>query len=329
MSGGFLNAAALLEAVYAALLLLLFLKALRRAAGSRRKQAEAAAIRPEIREALLSYLTGSTDLARLRQFAKSYRPLLIDSLLEFSRTVSGGARERLWDLGLELGIIHDWSSDTRCREPGVRRAAFQRLALACAYEPCRRVAGELQLLGLADADPQVRLAAARGLARSEDPADARRAFELAVSSNLLGRVLLTEALRPHAVALCESVVPDILRSGDKRVLAALEIVNAWGRAVPLFEIHHWVEQGSKAIRLQALRALPLVPASAENRRAVVYAVSDPDSEIAWEAISAATALQVWEARQALARYVRWGSPVLAKAASDALASFPQQREMLI
>jgi hypothetical protein len=322
--------AAGLEAGYAALLILLFLRALLRASAHHRRATDAAALRPYIREALLTYLTGGANLDQLRDWAKTHREVLIESLLEFRTTVSGGARDRLWDLGLELGLVHDWTSAAHDRDPRVRRAAFDRLALACAYEPCRRVAGELQRIAADDPDSGVRLAAARGLAQSEDPKDAELAFQIAVSSDLLSRIILTEALRPHAVALCGSVVPEALHAGDeKHLVAALEMVTGWGRAVPLFELHRLADEGSKAVRLLALRALPLAPSLPENRQVIVRAVSDPDPEIALVAITAASLLQIREARQALVQHSRSGGAALAKAASDALAALPVEREMLI
>jgi hypothetical protein len=322
--------AAGLEAGYAVLLVLLWLRALLRASAHHRRAADTATLRPHIREALLTYLTGGSNLGQFRDWAQTHRELLIECLLEFRKTVSGGARDRLWDLGLELGLVHDWTSAAHDRDPGVRRSAFERLALACAYEPCRRVAGELQRIAADDPDPGVRLAAARGLAQSEDPKDAERAFQIAISSDLLARIILTEALRPHAVALCGGVVADTLRARDeKRLMAALEMVTGWGRAVPLFELHRLADEGSKAVRLLALRALPLAPPLPENRQVIVRALSDPDPEIALAAITAASLLQIREARQALVRHSRTGGAALAKAASDALAALPVEKEMLI
>jgi len=284
---------ALLEAGCALVLLLLLVRALLRCAAAHRAAAAAAAIRPAIRLALVEHLAGNSDTAKLREFAMSHRCDLMECILELRHTLSGDAGDRLWELTLDLSVLHDWCGDARSGVLAARRAAFERLAFASAYERCRRVVGQLQLTGVDDPDPEVRLAAARGLAQSPDLKDLELVFRHAVRWNPLARAVLAEVLRPHALALSENAVPRVLRSReDRHVLAALEIVIAWGRAVPLSDLHRLIDGGSPAVRILALRALPLVASSTENQAAVLRALSDSDRDVAREAMAAAGRLRM-------------------------------------
>jgi hypothetical protein len=323
MIGKAIATAAVLEAGCAAILLLGLVWALLRGAASRRALAAAAAIRPSIRQALIDYLAGSPNLDEVRAFAKSHRAALAECLLEFRNTLSGNTADRLWQLALDLALVHDWCADTHSPHVPVRRTAFERLASCSTYEPCRRVVGQLQLIGVEDPDPEIRLAAARGLAQSDLRRDFELVFRMAVRWNTLARAVLAEALRPYALALSESVIPPVLRSReDRHVVAALEIVVAWGRAVPLQGLDQLIEKGSRAVRVQALRALPLVAGSPDNTAAVVRAISGDDREVAREAIATAGRLHIEESLPELARCLRSGSPELSGTAADALAAIP-------
>jgi hypothetical protein len=286
-------AAALLEAGCAVVLLLLLVRALLGRAAAHRAAAASAAIRPAIRQPLIEYLAGCSNTEKLREFAGSHRRDLAECILELRHTLSGDAGDRLWDLTLELSVLDDWCADARSAVRAVRRAAFERLAFASAYERCRRVVGQLQLTGIEDSDPEVRLAAARGLAQSLDLKDIELVFRQAVRWNPLARAVLAEVLRPHALALAENAVPRVLRSReDRHVLAALEIIIAWGRAVPLSDLHRLIDGGAPAVRVLALRALPLVASSPDNHAAVLRALSDSDREVAREAMAAAGRLHM-------------------------------------
>jgi hypothetical protein len=315
---------ALVEAGYLAVLLPLLLKALLRGRASVRRSSESAAVRPVIREALLDFMAGNPDTGRLSEFARSHRADLVECVLEFRDTVGGSARERFWEWALEVSLVHDWCQDVRSRDQRVRAKAFERLACACVFEPCRRVAGELQLSGIEDPYPDVRLAAASGLALSDDLMDAERVFGFATDENLMARILLAEPLRKHAIKLCERAVPEALCSRNEgRVLAALEMVIAWGRAVPLRGLDHLIEEGNRRVCILALRALPLVTGPQSTRNAVVRALSHEDQEIARAAIMAVGQMRIEEARAALQRCVQWGVPDVARAASEALAILAQ------
>jgi hypothetical protein len=323
MTGIELSVAALLLGGYALFFAVMLAVLARRASRVRLQAATAEALVPEIRDALVDYLAGSNDDARIREFVHTNRLDVGNAVLSFQGTVSGSARDRLCDLALELALVHDWGQDTRSREPAVRRMAYARLAFVSAYEPCQRVVGDLVTRALDDADPEVRLPAARALVQSGTIAQIGQVFELAASQNLLIRILLTEDLRRYAAELCANTVPALLKSGDpKRVLAVLNMLVAWERALPLAGLHELLDCRDHEIRIAALRLAPLVPLTPENQRAILRELTDSDSEVSTAAALTAGRLRLQEGMPSLARCVRTGTAELARMAASAMAAMP-------
>jgi len=289
----------------------------------RRKAATAEALVPEIRDALVDYLAGSNDQTRIREFVRTNRLDVGDAVLSFQGTVIGSARDRLCDLALELALVHDWGHDTRSKEPAIRRMAYARLAFVCAYEPCQRVVGDLVTGALEDADSEVRLPAARALVQSGNITQVGQVFELAASQNLLIRILLTEDLRRYAAELSANTVPAIFKSGDpQRILAVLNMLVAWERALPLAGLHELFEHRDREIRIAALRLAPFVQLTPENRNAILRELTDTDSEVSTAAALTAGRLRLQESMPSLARCVRTGTAELARRAATALAAMP-------
>ena len=325
MTGIELSVAALLLGGYALFFGVLLGVLTRGASRARRRAFTAEGLVPGIRDALVDYLAGSNDQARIREFVRTNRLDVGDAVLSFQGTVSGTARDRLCDLALELALVHDWGQDTHSKEPAVRRTAYARLAFVCVYEPCQRVVGDLVTRALEDADPEVRLPAARALVQSGNITDVGRVFELAASQNLLIRILLTEDLRRYAAELSTNTVPAILKSGDpKRVLAVLDMLVAWERALPLAGLHELFDHRDRQIRVAALRLAPFVPLTPENRDGILRALTDTDSEVSTVAALTAGRLRVQEGMSSLARCVRTGTAELARMAASAMAAMPPQ-----
>jgi hypothetical protein len=324
------SAAAFLVGFYALFLTALFVVALGRGRAWRRRKRAADAVRPALSEALVHYLAGSNETAALRRFARTHRRDLTEAVVAFQNTVGGDTRDRLCALALDLALVHDWCDETRSRDPIRRRTAFAHLAFVCAYEPCRRVAGDLLTLGLKDQDREVRLAACRALLQAGNLADVEQVFEFAVSHKLLMRILLAEDLRRHAIALCERAIPEALGSSDpRRTLATVEMLVAWERAMPLGDLDKLLLHPNREIRLCALRLASVAPATAENRAAIVRSLAEDDLEICTRAALTAGRLKLVEALPLLARCVRRGSAELARTAADALAGMlPNGREAL-
>jgi len=313
------NAVAALLCCYAFLMFAMFCLAASRALAWRKRVRTSAAVLPAIREALVDYLAGSNDLTRLRQFVRTGRWNVADAMLEFQGTVGGAARDRLCELTLDLGLLHKWCQDASSEEVADRRTAMRRLAFACAYEPCHRVSEDVLLEKLKDSDREVRLAASRALLCGPIE-EVERVFEMAVSQTLLIRVLLAEDLRPHALTLCQKMVPDTLHSPDPaRIRAALEIVTAWERALPLSGLRPLLEHSDRRIRLLALRLAPMVPPDAENEPAILGALSGADPELRVAAARAAGRLGIEAAMPVLSQCVETGSAEVARAAASSLA----------
>jgi hypothetical protein len=314
------SAAAFLVGSYALLLTSLFAAALWRDLAWRRLKRVSDAVRPAISEALVLYLAGSNETATLRGFARTHRKDFTEAVVAFQNTVGGDTRDRLCNLALDLALVHDWCDETRSRDPIRRRTAFARLAFACAYEPCYRVAGDLLTMGLQDRDREVRLAACRALLQSGDTPNVEKVFEFAVSHSLLVRILLADDLRRYAIVLCERAIPEALRSRDaRRTLSTLEMLAAWERAMPLGDLDALLLHPDREIRICALRLALVAPATAANRSAIVSLLAEEDLEVCIGAALAAGRFKIAEALPLLARCVRRGPAELARTAADALA----------
>jgi hypothetical protein len=102
-----LLAAAVLMGGGALFLLALFSVALARGLAWRRRANSSAAVAPAIRDALADYLAGSNDASVLRGFMRSSRGDVAGAILALEGTASGGARNRLCELALDLALVHD------------------------------------------------------------------------------------------------------------------------------------------------------------------------------------------------------------------------------
>ena len=258
-----------------------------------RKQARlSAALQPLIHQEIAVYLSGADDLTKLKEFCRKSRRDVADALMSFRKTVGGSARDRLCEFTIEQTLIHDWCADAKSKDPILRRPAFARLAFVCAYEPCRRVAGDFLEKALNDADPEVRFYAWRSLVQSGTIPEIEELFHAALSQSLLIRILLTEELRRFAVPLCERAVMKALKSDDReRVLACLEMLVAWERAVPVPDLHALIDSSDRRIRIQALHLAPLVPLEPADLGAILRALVGDDTDAATAAAMAAGRLR--------------------------------------
>jgi hypothetical protein len=290
----------------------------------RRKEARLSAeLEPVIREELAAYVSGAGNLPKLKELCERSRRDVSDVLMSFQGTVAGGALALLCQSSIELGLIHDWCAEARAKHPIRRRRAFDRLAFMCAFEPCRRLAGDLLREALDDPDPEVRFYACRSLAQTGSMAQIGRLFEASLSQPLLTRILLTEVLRRFAVPLCEREVMLALNSENtERVLACLEMLVAWERAVPIPDLHILIRSPDRRIRLLALRLAPLVPLETVDLNAIIPMVMDSDLEAATGAAVLLGRLRVEDALPTLARSLRFGDATLARASAEALALMP-------
>jgi hypothetical protein len=320
-----LRAAALLMGVYAVIIFGLFCAALIRGLRWKEHTRQTTELLPQIRTSLVDYLAGKADLEPLRGFLKVSRNDVLTAILSFQNAVSGSARDRLCGLTLDLELLDEWRREIRSRDVARRRAGFAVIAFVYAYEPCRRAVGDLMADSLEDRDWEVRVCCAQALARFGSPAEIVVVFRIAVSESLLTRILLAEPLRPHALELAKTAVPGELSSGDvARILATLQIVVAWERALPLSGLGELMLHPDREIRIQALRTATLVTASRENDMAVMQSLGDPDPEVAMAAAAVVGRLRINAAIPALVRCLSGGNAALARTAAAALAALPPE-----
>jgi hypothetical protein len=293
-------------------------------AGRRQKEIRLSEeLQPQIREELVACLSGSEDRPRLKELCHRSRRDVSEALMSFRGTVAGGALDRLCEISIELGLIQDWCAEARMKSAIHRRPAFARLSFVFAYEPSRRLAGDLLRTALDDADPEVRFYAWRALAQSGTIAEIERLFGAALSQPLLIRILLTEELRRFAVPLCErAVILELQSQKDERVLACLEMLVGWERSVPVPDLRFLINHSDRRIRIQALRLAPLVPLESADLAAILEKLLGNDAEAATAAATACGRLQYEGALPGLARCLRSKDAALARAAAEALARMP-------
>jgi len=251
-------------------------------------------------------------------------------MLTFQGALAGSSLDRLCSLALELGLVKEWIPETRSRDSVSRRAAFNQLAFVSVYEPCRRLTGEILVQGANDADPEVRIAACRALVQSGGVDEVELAFDTAISETVLVRTLLAEDLRRHAVMLCERAIPAVLHAPDEaRATAALDMLVAWERAIPLENLNEVLRHRNRGIRILALRLAWLVPQSTAGQAAIQAALADNDPDVAAAAAASAGRMGLVDAMPLLARLLRIGPARVARAAAAALGDMPPRgRETL-
>jgi hypothetical protein len=314
-----LSAFSTLLAVFALWVFGMYGAAILRSRKLRERERLSQSLQPQMREAVVEYLAGSEDRERFRRFKKQSREDLEQALLSFQSNVGGGARDRLSDLTIDQALIHGWCEQAQSRDVVQRRGGFEKLAFVSGYEPCRRIAVEVQVAGIKDDDAEVRFSAALGLLQTGLRQQLERVFRMALSHDLLTRVLLTEELRRHAGRLCERALPELFASEDHdAIVAALDMALAWQRALPL-DLSAALGSRNREVRLRALRLAPMVPLNEQTERAILDSVAKRDPELSLAATQAAGCLRIEAAIPALTDSIRRDNPELARAAADALA----------
>jgi len=230
-------------------------------------------------------------------------------------SISGSELRRLAELAEDLGLIDRWRREFRGGSVEVRRRMVDRLG---------RLGGRREAVlheALDDAHPSVRIEAARTLIRGGTPAEVERVFELATVECLLVRAALVGNLRPHAIALGEQAIPRVLASArPKRIEVALEMIEAWGKSVPMPGIGALLRHPRPGVRARAIRILPyVVAADIDREREVLLALDDVDREPRIAAAAMAGRLRVERAVPTLLEHLHDPHRSVAVAAAHALA----------
>jgi len=279
------------------------------------QEARSARISPRILELLALHAAENGRAAEIERLRRIYPRLVEQCLVEFLRMVRGGGREALSELAADLGFVQQWRRDSRGRGISTRKTAVAHLALVS-----RRFAGPALLGALQDDDETIRLHAARNMIRNADPAELAQIFGLALNGSRVTRMVLAEDLRPHALELASEAIPAALTSGvPSRMLAALDVLRAWSKFLPVPQVYGLLRHSDPAIHAAALDILPFVPRLSPLEAEVLSALNDPAEEVRAAAARAAASIGITSAVPLLSHRLHDQDPSTAAAAAHALA----------
>ena len=273
-------------------------------------------LQPAILEALAAHASGIDRSADLHCWYRDHPAHVARCLADVLPAISGDSRDRLSRVAEALGVVARWRRQSTSRRVKTRRTAVAYLGLLSGGQAVPAL-----LAALDDRVPEIRLNAAFNVLRSgRRRSDAERAFEFAVGAPLLSRAILADALRAHAVALSHHAIPARLASGDRdQILVVLEMLETWGRVLPLPDVPPLLGHPDRDIRARALRVIPLVGGTDDVSADVVRRLRDDDPRVRGAAAFAAGRMMVRSAGRALGDALRDPSPEVALAAGFALA----------
>ena len=272
-------------------------------------------------EALAGYMLGGEgeEVERLR---RADPRVFEQSLLRLMPNVAGAERDRLSELAARSGLLARWLKELRSRNENRRFEAISRIALLSTAQSADRLK-----LALEDPNIGIRTEAARALIVVGEQDALETVLRFVVDDVLLVRALLVQDLRPYAIALSRSPIPELLRAENPgTIIATLDVIVAWKRSLevdtgPL--LHH----PDQDVRLRAFRTLPYVAAAAARMPEIMRAIAAEAPAVRVEAIEALRVLGSSAQRSesqarilaALDDCLRTGEPAIAIAAARALA----------
>ena len=269
---------------------------------------------PLITEKLTSHLMGANQWTILRRICDRHIRELDECVAQILTSISTPARERLVEVARDLGLMRRWQQLYRSRNAERRRAAVARLGLL------GRIAQGDLLRALQDPDALVKVEAARALAHSGETEMLAAVFNRALDQNVLVRAILTEALRPHAAEICQSAIPRALRSADgNRVVAALEMLRAWGRSGTVPELYHLLSHIHPAVREAALRLVPQAGLTPQCEQQVLQALEEQEAGVRTAAAEVCGQLKIASALLLLKRAMRGTAAAATLASAHAMA----------
>jgi len=274
---------------------------------------------PLITEKLTSHLMGANQWTILRRICDRHIRELDECVAQILTSISTPARERLVEVARDLGLMRRWQQLYRSRNAERRRAAVARLGLL------GRIAQGDLLRALQDPDVLVKVEAARALAQSGETEMLTAVFNRALDQNVLARAILTEALRPHAAEICRSAIPRALRSADgNRVVAALEMLRAWGRSGTVPELYHMLSHINPAVREAALRLVPQAGLTPQCEQQVLQALEGQEAGVRTAAAEVCGKLKIASALLLLKRAMRGTAAAATLASAHAMAAIGPQ-----
>lgn len=269
-----------------------------------------------ILDELVSHAAGTNRSAELSRWYQRHPAHVERCLAEILPTIAGISHDRLSQLAMELGVFARWERQSRSRWVATRRVAIA--SLGCLS---RDEAVPALISALDDPEPEIRIAAAcNALHQAPTRLTVERVFDFAIRAPLLARAMLADELRPHALTLANDIIPSRLESGNRdEVLVTLELIEAWGRALPLPGVSCLLLHDHWEIRARALRVSPLVTNARHIEEGILARLHDNHARVRAAAAFAAGRKMMRSADTLLADCLRDPHPEVALAAGFALA----------
>ncbi len=231
------------------------------------------------------------------------------------------ARREARSAELRLRIAGNLASDVVAGRDRVR--ALRGYLAASRRDVEREIAAMAATLRGSSRERILELGREFGITSPEPEGRLEEVFAKAAGGNLLERAVAAEELEPHAQRLAEVQIPRALRSDDSsRVLAALEMLHAWKRSLPVPEVAMVLRHGDPRVRAAALRALPYsAPGGYETN--VGHALRDSDPEVRRAAAETARKLRLEALLDGLVENLNDRDRSAALAAAFAVAVMPE------
>jgi hypothetical protein len=279
-------------------------------------------VSPEIRETLASVAVGDGNRERLRWLARHHpRPFEV-IFTEFLTSFRGQVNSELSILAVELRLAERWRRAARSRNYLVQKTALANLG---------RIGHAIDSRLLRHPLEQTRIEAARALLASGSADASRLVFRMLPDQSLLGRILLSDSLRPFATEISGWFLPDGIGRGDiRRAGAILDLLRAWELWIPIDSFARVVAGQHIDLRLEALPVLRYASATEEEAaQEIVDLLQFPDERFHAPAAKAASDMGIRAAIPLLISQLRAQGPVPALAAAKALAGMGSEGRQLL
>lgn len=227
-----------------------------------------------------------------------------------------GARREARSAELRIKIAEALASDVAGQD---RLRALRGYLAVSKRDVEREIAAMAATLRGSSRERVLKLGRELGVTAPESEERLEQLFARAAGGNLLERAIAAEELEPDAQRLAEVQIPRALRSDDAaRMLVALQMLEAWKRAVPVPEVERGFYHRNPAVRAAAVRALPYA-AAGDSAASVRFALHDPDPEVRRAAAETARKLRLGDLLDILVDNVRDRDRSAALAAAFAVA----------
>lgn len=271
-------------------------------------------IRPAIRESVLTLaFEGESWTVEMPGHGLSRR-VLEQCVVEALTGLKGPPRDRVARFAQERGFVAEWVKEFSSRSRSRRKQAISLLGLVVPIAGSRAMEA-----ARTDQDAGVRVEACRALISREAGA-VEEVFASLLRESLLVRALLAADLKPYARRLLDGAVPRLLEEASAVEAArCFEILIAWKRALPVFDVHRWLAgEPDRRLWPLLLALLPYVPVDGRVEEYVAAAFDSEDRQVRCAAAKAAGELNLKRLMPRLAAALR-GEKELALAAASALA----------